>query len=137
VASVQPITLDLTPPRVDLKFYRGDGYNDEWALVIPWEFPRARMEVQATRGDGAPLLFALDSSDAMPGITLEPIPATSTTPASTRLRVRDLTATEEAALRANPSAVYDLEVIFTAAPPETIMWGSVKLEADITRSRTP
>jgi hypothetical protein len=131
-----PIVLDLTPQRVDLKLYRGDGYNDRWALVIPWEFPRARMEVQATRGDGAALLFALDSSDPIPGITLESIPATSTEPASTRLRVRDLSPTEEAALRANPSAVYDLEVIFAAAPPETVMWGAVKLEADITRGRT-
>jgi hypothetical protein len=125
------------PTVLDLKFYRGDGYNDRWALVIPWDFPRARLEVQAKPGDNAPLLFALDSSDLVPGITLEPIPATSTTPASTRLRVRDLTPTEESALRANPSAVYDLEMIFTAAPPETVMWGAVKIEADITRGRTP
>lgn len=124
------MTLAERPADLDIALYRGD--TPRWSVVLPWDLTGGAVRLQVRDARDRALVSL--SSLAGGGLFLEPnAPAAG----SSRVRMRALTAQEEAAVVAAESPAYDLEARFAGGQVWTVLRGRFAVARDVTRMAPP
>ena len=120
-------TLNLGPATLNLRLYAGDTPN--FPIDLPLDITGGAVGLQIRSHHGAsPAIVSLDSTNG--GLTVTPLTPTAT---QSRVRLRPLTRTEEAAIQALPrEAVWDLQTVIGGVT-QTWLAGTITIAHDVTR----